>query len=305
VAGKVSVFLVGLGVFLVIVAGTMTLRLLMSGDTADDNLTEGPAPTPTATVSASPSALIPGPTPSATTPSPSASPSPVMVASPRPSASAAPPPPPAAWNLVWSDEFDGSAVDGSKWNVASAEAWSLDASCHTSRPENVSVSGGFLTLRAHEEAYDCAETPRPYTGAHLTSSQLWLRGAVEVRVRTGTLGPGQWPGAWLSSGSSGIDLAEFYGDTGGASQAIYAGGGVYNTVPMSTTDFHVYRAEWEATQVRWYIDGTLVWTRDATGLTAACAVHLDFNVGGSAAGQPAGSPFPNEFVVDYVRVYQR
>jgi beta-glucanase (GH16 family) len=232
-----------------------------------------------------------------------------MVATPAPSASSGLPPaqspPPAAWSLVWSDEFEGSSVDTSKWGVAAAEAWSLDASCHTNRPENVAVAGGVLTLRATAEEYDCGGTARSYTGAHLTSSQLWLRGAVEVRARTSVLGAGQWPGAWLSAGSTGFDLAEFYGDTGGASQAIYAGGAAYHTAPMSTTDFHVYRAEWEATELRWYIDGTLVWTRDATGLTGACALHLDFNVGGNAAGSPSGSTFPAEFVVDYVRVYQR
>jgi len=99
----------------------------------------------------------------------------------------------------------------------------------------------------------------------------------------------------------------------------------------SAEHFHVYAVEWDPGVIRWYVDDVLYaeqrfwWSssrrtsagglapRDAADLNPWPApfdrpFHLLLNlaVGGGLPGPPDDStPFPAEFVVDYVRVYTR
>ena len=56
------------------------------------------------------------------------------------------PPEPSRWRLVFSDEFEGAALDTAKWNYRTGpRMWSEQ------RPENVSVSGGMLRIALKRE----------------------------------------------------------------------------------------------------------------------------------------------------------
>ncbi len=78
--------------------------------------------------------------------------------------------------------------------------------------------------------------------------------------------------------------------------------------------FHVYAAEWEPGVIRFYVDGRLVWTRDA-GTTpwfddvfngdARYHLRLTFHVGGWLGDPDATTAMPADFQVDYVKVFQR
>ena len=87
-------------------------------------------------------------------------------------------------------------------------------------------------------------------------------------------------------------------------------------------DFHTYAVEWEEGEIRWYVDGDHYATQTSAGWYSAAALdnanapfdqafHLILNlaVGGDwpANVNETGideSAFPQEFLVDYVRVYQ-
>src|SRR5687767_11743587 len=80
---------------------------------------------------------------------------------------AAPPEPaaaPADWKLVWSDEFDGEAVDRKKWafdlgnRLPGGQAgWgNRELQQYPDRPENVYLHDGSLHIRAAREAYEGA-----------------------------------------------------------------------------------------------------------------------------------------------------
>src|SRR5206468_9039775 len=73
--------------------------------------------------------------------------------------------PPAQWKLVWSDEFDGQAIDRGKWDFDIGNGfYSYDANVwisgwgngerqyYTDRPENAHVKGGMLHVRALKES---------------------------------------------------------------------------------------------------------------------------------------------------------
>jgi beta-glucanase (GH16 family) len=77
-------------------------------------------------------------------------------------------------------------------------------------------------------------------------------------------------------------------------------------------DFHVFAVDWRPGEIRWYVDGRLYHRRSAADLSAGTRwvfdhpffILLNVAVGGSWPGDPdAGTVFPQQMVVDYVRVY--
>jgi beta-glucanase (GH16 family) len=138
-----------------------------------------------------------------------------------------------------------------------------------------------------------------------------------------------WPAFWLLGNDIGsvgwpacgeTDIMESVGQNPGT---VYGSihGPNYVGLTGSTTlpngqnlgdDFHVYTAEWEPTEIRFYLDGTLYkaftqadipsgskWVLDHPNF-----ILLNLAVGGGWPADPDGTTqFPAQMKVDYVRVY--
>jgi beta-glucanase (GH16 family) len=240
--------------------------------------------------------------------------------------------------LVWSDEFDGAAVDFSKWSFQFGDGteaglppgWGNNELQYY-RAENAAVADGFLTITAREETFG----GRDYTSARMRSLGKgdWTFGRVEMRARM-PVGRGLWPafwmlpsdtryGSWAASGE--IDIVEYIGSLPSyVFGTIHYGDAWPNTEFSSTSyflpggtfhdDFHVFAVEWEFGEMRWYVDGVLYassssWFSSGGPFPAPFDVdfHLLLNlaVGGNLPGPPNDTTvFPQEYVIDYVRVYQ-
>lgn len=142
-------------------------------------------------------------------------------------------------------------------------------------------------------------------------------------------------GGWASSGE--IDIMEAVNLKVGGERRIHGTlhfgdnwpNNVYSgeeyVLPGGTNpadDFHVYAVEWEEGEIRWYVDGDHFATQTQTGWYSAKALnklsapfdqrfHLILNlaVGGDWAGNVNDtgideSAFPQEMLVDYVRVFE-
>ena len=79
-------------------------------------------------------------------------------------------------------------------------------------------------------------------------------------------------------------------------------------------DFHVYAAEWTKNKISFYVDGNLYKTITPKDLPAEKRwvydhpffIILNLAIGGKWGGAPdATTNFPQEMLIDYVRVYQR
>ena len=82
--------------------------------------------------------------------------------------------PRAGYRLAWSDEFEGAALDTSKWAYRTdSKHWS------TQKPENVTVTGGTLRLHVRKEPAG----DKHYTGAGVISTQLFRYGYYEARFK--------------------------------------------------------------------------------------------------------------------------
>jgi beta-glucanase (GH16 family) len=212
------------------------------------------------------------------------------------------------------------------------------------RPENVSVSGGVLHLIARREATPltcgAADTRFPggrqYSSAHLSTRGKadWTYGRFEMRATLPTAAgttKGLWPAFWLrpSAGGTGeLDVMEAIGTDGTGTEHArvhhtiwYDYSGTHRHQPISVTvpnglpsdGFHVYAAEWEPGEIRWYIDGQLTYTRTTAttpwlnqAFNKPFYLRLNLAIGGNWPGTPtSATQLPASYDVDYVRVYQR
>jgi beta-glucanase (GH16 family) len=248
--------------------------------------------------------------------------------------------PPGAWVLSWSDEFNGtngSAPDPSHWayDLGGSGYGNGELETYTSRPQNVKVQGGNLVITALKETYTGTDgITRDYTSARLKTQGLFTQtgGRFEARIKI-PVGQGLWPAFWMLGqdiGSNGwptcgeIDIMENVGKQPATAFGTlhgpgYSGG---NGLSASTSlasgklgdGFHVYAVEWENTTIRFYLDDTLYSTRTLADLPAGTVwvfdhpffILLNVAVGGNWPGAPdASTAFPQQMLVDYVRVYRR
>lgn len=279
------------------------------------------APTTTAPTTSTPSTSAP----STTEPSTSAP----TTTTPTTSAPSTTTPAPDGWKLAWADEFDGTAVDATKWNTRNNTHVDYDKACI--KGSNAFVSGGVLTLRAQRERTTCGSVTRDYSSAYVDSigKARFTRGRFEVRAQSPT-GPtnslGIWPAAWLrpDDGKNGeIDIVELPGGSAWYDKATAAIFNSYDPVVkqdarfrlpkgIPADGFHVYATEWDEKELRWYFDGALVYRRDATttswfdsAFSKPYNWRLNIQVGGWLGDPDTTTSFPADFLVDYVRVYQQ
>lgn len=95
------------------------------------------------------------------------------------------------------DEFSGSAVDESKWNIMHFDAsWKNgEKECYV--PNNVKVENGNLVLTATERSFrDWTCGNQQYFSGSIESKTYFLHGTFEVRAKLPS-GDGLWPAIWL------------------------------------------------------------------------------------------------------------
>jgi beta-glucanase (GH16 family) len=251
-----------------------------------------------------------------------------------------PPPPTGQWTVVWSDEFDatnGSAPSSSNWVLETGGGgWgNNELESYTNRTDNASIQDGNLVITAKKEPFTGTDgIPREYTSARMkTQGKVsWKYGKMEARIKI-PYGQGIWPAFWMLGddittvgwpGSGEIDIMENIGKEPSTVHGTihgpgYSGGNAIGKAYSISSgafadDYHVYAIEWEPNVIRWYVDGTLYSTLTPTNLPSGSRWVYDHNffiilnlaVGGNWPGNPDGTTvFPQQMLVDYVRVYQR
>jgi beta-glucanase (GH16 family) len=242
--------------------------------------------------------------------------------------------------LVWSDEFsgaNGSLPDSSKWIMETGGGgWgNHELETYTNRAQNAHVQNGNLIITANKETYKGTDgITRQYTSARLKTLGLFEQkyGRFEARIKI-PRGQGIWPAFWMLGNNIGtvdwpncgeIDIMENIGKEpdkvhGTIHGPGYSGenglGGSY-TLPSGKfgDDFHIFAVEWEPSAVRFYVDGNLYETRTPADLPAGKTwvydhpffILLNLAVGGGWPGNPDRTTvFPQQMLVDYVKVYGR
>lgn len=235
------------------------------------------------------------------------------------------------WVLDWADEFEGDALDARKWmpEVAGHGFGNNEMQFYTERRENVRVEGGWLVIEARKEAYQ----GKQYTSARLKTAGLVERqyGRFEARIKV-PRGQGIWPAFWMLGADIGkvgwprsgeIDIMENIGKEPGIVHGTVHGPGYSgdkafggpSKLPAGqryADDFHVFAVEWEPGEIRWYRDGEHYHTARPDTVKGEWPFEhpffmlLNLAVGGYWPGYPdASTVFPQQMLVDYVRVYRK
>lgn len=252
---------------------------------------------------------------------------------PRPPAPSLPP------NMLFDDEFNGSSIDTSKWDIQfrnSAPHSGVDQSSSRIQqnpflayytPDDAYLNNGNLVLKAENRPYETM----PYTsGAIDTAGKFsFLYGKLEVRAKLDK-GKGLKPTMWLlgakclnfgdcahwpSPGYDEIDLVEQVGqrptniyttnhftDSSGQKASKEC---VNYSHTSYWTGYHTFAVDWTPTQITWYIDGQSVCASTVGIPSHPMFVILNFVVGGPFAQSPGKrTVFPSYFTIDYARVYK-
>lgn len=231
--------------------------------------------------------------------------------------------------LVWNDEFDGTALDAGKWTPEVRDVWfNNELQATTSSRDNINVTGGNLNLVARRQAHN----GRDYTSGRIVTKgkKDFVFGRVDTRAKL-PKGKGIWPAIWMLGSNDStvpwpacgeIDIMELRGSTPKVNiSTIHFGNTVADRRYIGTTytlpgagdfsdDYHTFSLIRSRDQMRWYVDGVLYYT-----LTPSQASPYPFNnpfymilnvaVGGDFDGNPdASTTFPQQMQVDYVRYYQ-
>lgn len=229
-----------------------------------------------------------------------------------------------ARKVIWSDEFnvDGSP-DSSKWgyNTGTGDGWgNNELEYYTNRSENVKIENGTLKITAIKENY---------LGSQYTSTRMLTKGKfsfkygrAEVRAKL-PIGGGTWPAFWLLGDNidtvgwpacGEIDILESVGNNPNViHSSLHSPGRSGNTpdtktttAANSTTEFHIYAAEWSAESIKFYVDDNLFYTyknSSTTPFNQKFFIILNLAMGGNFGGTVDPNFTSATYEVDYVRVY--
>jgi len=234
--------------------------------------------------------------------------------------------------LVMSEEFNvDGAPDSNLWSYnlgTGSNGWgNNELQYYTDRTQNIKVENGVLKITALREQYMGSS----YTSARiLTKGKFEAKyGRIEARIKL-PRGKGLWPAFWMLGANSDtviwpqcgeIDIMEYLGNSptkifGTVHGPGYSGGesiskNFFLSNSRFDTDFHIFGIEWDENRVSFYVDDILyhsVTPEDVPGewvFNQSFYMILNVAVGGNLPGAPnSETPFPQEMLVDYVRVYQ-
>lgn len=238
----------------------------------------------------------------------------------------------AGMSLVWSDEFNGDALNTDDWSFEIGRGnngWGNNELQYY-REDNTSVEDGFLVIEAKEENFNGAE----YTSSRLvTQGKQSLRfGRIDIRAVLPE-GQGLWPALWMLGtkfnavgwpACGEIDIMELvgnqpdrvhgtvhYGNNASTRQQDGASKALSGGLKFSE-EFHVFSLIWENDKIQWLLDDVVYheFTRAEVGgfpYPFNDNFFLIFNVavGGDWPGSPNSSTvFPQRMIVDYIRYFR-
>lgn len=216
----------------------------------------------------------------------------------------------SGWKLMWADEFAGTSVDQEYWTrVHRKNNYNNELQYYL--PKNSFTEDGCLCLIANRDK----RNGKNYTSGMVETrgKLLFKYGRVEVRAKL-PAGKGLLPAIWMLSddGRSEIDIMEMIGSEPNIIYGVnhYRSRGPRKTVGSITCDtpegFHVYAAEWDKDEIRWYLDGALFHKSRKGVPSKKMYIVFTLAVGGDWPGDPGKeTPFPCGMKVDYIRVYKR
>ena len=242
------------------------------------------------------------------------------------------------WEIVWSDEFNGSGLpDSTKWhyNIGDWGWGNNELQYYTARrTENARMKNGALIIEARKN-----DDGKPWTSARLTTQGrvAFMRGKIEFKAKV-PVGRGVWSAGWTLGDTyrdekswpycGEIDILECVGyeinDTTGHGKNhaschtpkyyFKKGNQITSTIEVDSmnSQWHTYSVEWYSDSIVGYVDGRKYYVYDHSADKMEWPyfqpqnIIINLAVGGGWGGAKGVDPKwkNHQFLLDYVRVYQ-
>ena len=190
--------------------------------------------------------------------------------------------PPSGYELRWSDEFNGTSLNTTLWNIEENGNGGGNQELQYYRKENVAVHDGNLVLTARRENYN----NKQFTSGRVNTRDkaYFKHGIIQARIKFPKTANGLWPAYWMMGNDYGkvgwpkcgeIDIVEtgnadgikngtqtrhfgstlHWGTSAGAAHKQY--GYSYlapETNPLQNDDYHIITMEWNGNFMQMFYD---------------------------------------------------
>lgn len=230
--------------------------------------------------------------------------------------------------IIWEENFDGSELENESWNILTGDGcpdlcgWgNQERQIYTS--ENHELANGFLKITAKKKG-------DKYTSTRINTigKKEFQYGKIEIRAQL-PKGKGIWPAFWMLGSNidevgwplaGEIDILEYVGkepetifttlhtkDSYGVSKNTRK-----DIVKGIEDGFHTFAIDWSKDRIAFLIDGILFYTFSPESkdekvwpFDQPYYIIVNMAIGGSFGGPEVDdSIFPQEFIIDYIKVYQ-
>ncbi len=190
--------------------------------------------------------------------------------------------PPSGYELRWSDEFNGTSLNTTLWNIEENGNGGGNQELQYYRKENVAVHDGNLVLTARRENYN----NKQFTSGRVNTRDkaYFKHGIIQARIKFPKTANGLWPAYWMMGNDYGkvgwpkcgeIDIVEtgnadgikngtqtrhfgstlHWGTSAGAAHKQW--GKSYlapETNPLQNDDYHIITMEWNGNFMQMFYD---------------------------------------------------
>ena len=235
------------------------------------------------------------------------------------------------WKLVWSDEFEGSELDTTKWSRTPEGSSDWNRHMSAVEPDCYNLHDGKLELIGIRNN-DTIKDPRPFlTGGVWTKDKFaWQYGRVEIRVKLES-SQGAWPALWMLPQTrkygnyprnGEIDIMEHLNYEDSIYQTVHSYYTLelkekknppnYGMTRIDRNAYNVYGMEWYPDKLVFQVNGVTTFTYprlptvDPSQWPFVQPFYLivDQQLGGAWVGKVDLQQLPVKMYVDWVRVYQ-
>jgi beta-glucanase (GH16 family) len=234
-----------------------------------------------------------------------------------------------AKKLIWEENFDKPQLDETVWNFDLGNGcpnlcgWgNNERQIYTNK--NHQIKGGMLVITAKKEVNGV------YTSTKITTKdkKTFQYGRIETRAKL-PVGQGIWPAFWMLGQNISqvgwpkcgeIDILEYVGkEPNMIFTSLHTQDSHGNTINTKKSrfdniedGFHVFAIDWTKDKIDFFVDEKLVYTFNPNVKTENSwpfdkpfYIIVNTAIGGNFGGpQVDDSIFPQEFILDYIKVYE-
>lgn len=233
---------------------------------------------------------------------------------------------PKGKTLVWEEQFKGDALS-SNWNIELGDGcpncgWGNNERQLYSDQNHKIVKGNLVVTATKEEG--------KYSSTRITTKgkKEFQYGYFETRAKL-PVGKGVWPAFWMLGANidqvgwpkcGEIDILEYVGKNPNiVFTSLHTQDSHGNTINTKKTTiktieqgFHLYAIDWNKDKIAFFVDNKLVYTFQPETKNEATWPYnkpfyflINLAIGGNFGGPDVDdSIFPQEFEIDYIKVYQ-